>query len=201
MGREATTGCRIGSANGSVKALLESTELVLRGEPALRRRWPVAALQAVQVQGEALVFQAGGEAVQLALGAREAAAWARRIATPPPTLAAKLGVTAERPAFVCGRVDDDALAAALHGATTADAAAAHWLVAVVRDAQDLAAALDRFAGMHAAHAWLVYPKGRAADPGDAAIRSAWRAAGCMDSKTCAVSDTLTATRYTRQLKA
>ncbi len=198
MGREAQADCRIGSQQGRAKALLESTELVLRGEAPLRRRWPIEALQQVHVAGEALVFEAAGEVVVLVLGAREASAWARRIATPPPTLAAKLGVAAQRPAFICGAIDDDTLAAALRGATTADAAAAHCLIALVRSEADLAAALAMCAGLAAPHVWLVYPKGRAANPGDAAIRAAWRKAGWMDNKACAVSDTLTATRYTRR---
>lgn len=197
MGREAEVDCRIAGRSGRVKALLESTELVLRGDAALRRRWPLAALANVRVDGDALAFEAAGESVHLALGAREAAAWAQRIATPPPTLAAKLGIDTARPAFVCGTVDDAELHAALQGATTPDAQAAHCLVAVVRSDADLVAALAAHAAMAAPHAWLVYPKGAAATPGDAAIRSAWRAAGCRDSKSCAVSAALTATRYSR----
>jgi hypothetical protein len=46
--------------------------------------------------------------------------------------------------------------------------------------------------------WAVYPKGMAANPGEAAIRSALRSAGWMDNKTCAVSARLTATRYGRK---
>lgn len=196
MGREAAARATVGRESADVKALLEGQELILRG--ALRRRWPLQALAKTAVDGGALVFEAGGEAVRLELGAAEAAAWAKKITTPPPTLAAKLGVGAAAPAFVCGPLDDAELAAALQGATTADPKAATQLVAVVLDRPALATALKQFARLPAArHAWLVYAKGKAADPGDAAIREAWRAAGCNDTKTCAVSATLTATRYSR----
>lgn len=196
MGREARVQATVGGASAEVQALLESRELILRG--GLRRRWALDTLAGTAVDGGALAFVAGGEAVRLELGAAEAAAWAKKIATPPPTLAAKLGVGAATPAFTCGPLDDAALAAALQGATTADAKAAGQLVAVVLDAAGLAAALRQMARLPAArHAWLVYPKGKAANPGDAAIREAWRGAGFNDTKTCAVSATLTATRYSR----
>lgn len=196
MGREAAVRASVGRESADVKALLESRELILRG--ALRRRWALEALAGVHIEGDALVFEAGDETVRLALGAKEAAAWLRKIETPPPSLASKLGVTAGAPAFVCGSVDDAELAAALHGATTTDAKAATQLVAVVMNEAELAAALRQFARLPAArHAWLVYPKGKAANPGDTAIRAAWRAAGFNDTKSCAVSERLTATRYSR----
>ena len=196
MGREAAVRATVGGESADVKALLESRELILRG--ALRRRWALESLAGVHVDGELLVFEAGDETVRLALGAKEAAAWLRKIETPPPSLAAKLGVSSAAPAFVCGTVDDAELAAALQGATTADAKAASQLVALVLDGADLAAALRQFARLPAArHAWLVYPKGKAANPGDTAIREAWRAAGFNDTKSCAVSEHLTATRYSR----
>ncbi len=197
MGREALVCATVGGESAEGRALLESTELILRG--AWRRRWPVDALAAVRVEQDALVFEVDDTTVQLALGVAEAAAWARRIATPPPSLASKLGVSAAAPAFVCGPLDDAPLVQALHGATTTDPTRATQLVAVVADDAGLAAALAQFSRLPAArHAWLVYPKGRAAAPGDGAIRAAMRAAGHADSKSCAVSERLTATRYSRR---
>ena len=45
--------------------------------------------------------------------------------------------------------------------------------------------------------WTVYPKGKAGQFGDTAIRTALRDAGWRDTKSCAVSERLTATRYNR----
>ena len=43
--------------------------------------------------------------------------------------------------------------------------------------------------------WIVHPKGRGASPSDAEVRAAGLAAGLVDNKISAYSDTHTATRY------
>lgn len=198
MGREAVARCAIGAQSEDVKALLESRELILRGA-ALKRRYALADLQRPRVEGDALCFEAGAEAVALQLGAAEAARWLQRITTPPPTLAAKLGIGPESPAAVFGSVDDDAeLAAALQGARCEDPQQASVLVAVVLTAEELAAALRLHAGLPCRGLWLVHAKGgKSAALGDGAIREALRALGYKDTKSCAVSERLTATRYQR----
>jgi hypothetical protein len=197
MGREARVRVTLGGESAEAHALLEGTELILRG--AWRRRWPLDALAAVRVEHDALVFEADGGTVRLALGATQAAAWARKIALPPPTLASKMGLGPAAPAWVCGPLDDTQLAQALRDATTTNPHRATQLVAVVLDDAGLASAMAQFGRLPAArHAWLVYPKGRAAAPGDSAIRAAMRAAGFADSKSCAVSERLTATRYSKR---
>lgn len=197
MGREAQTQATVAGHTEAVKALLEATELILRGAT-LKRRYAVAALQALRVQGDSLHFSAGGEPVALQLGAVEAGKWLARLTTPPPTLAAKLGVSAASPALVLGPVDDAALAAALQGATTPHAADAALLLAVVASPADLDQAVARHAGLATAVLWVVHGKGRSATLGDTAIRSTLRACGYVDNKTSAVSDRLTATRYVRR---
>lgn len=195
MGRVANCQCRAGLESASAKALLESTELILRG--AIKRRYALASIAQVQVQGADLRFQAGGESVTLELGADEAAAWARKLLKPPPSLAAKLGVGPGQAVYVFGSVQDPALTTALQGAVTGDAAQARqWLAVLLKpsDLQDLLLALQ---ANPAAAVWAVYTKGPAATPGDAAVREALRSAGYRDNKTSAVSATLTATRYAR----
>lgn len=196
MGREATCTARVGTQTAEVKALLESTELILRG--VIKRRYAIAALKGTQVLDGELRFHADGDAVALQLGSKEAASWAKKIATPPPSLAAKLGVSADKPAFVLGRLDDATLAAALQGATTANAQAAAELIALIHSEADLAAAIAQHASMACKALWAVYPKGRGAAVSDAVVRAALRSCGYMDNKTSAVSAALTATRYSRR---
>jgi hypothetical protein len=196
MGREATCAARVGAESAEVKALLESSELILRG--GFKRRYAIAGMRELQVLGDELQFQASGEQVALALGAAQATSWARKIATPAPTLAAKLGIAGDRPAYVFGNADDPALAAALTGASTSDAQRAHLLIAVLRSEADLEAAVELHAGMPCAMLWAVVPKGRGAVPSDASVRRTLRERGYVDSKTAAVSATLTATRYGRR---
>jgi hypothetical protein len=199
MGREATCPAQVGPERAEVKALLESTELILRG--AIKRRYRVAELRDVRVAGGALHFQVGGETVALRLGVEQSQSWATKIKTPPPSLAAKLGVGPTQRAFVCGVVDDAALVQALQTATTTDAKSAHVLLAVLRNEADLSNAIKTHARMGCPAMWVVYRKGegkgKAAALGDTQVRQTLRAQGYMDNKTAAVSDTLTATRYAR----
>ncbi|MEO3690265.1 hypothetical protein [Roseateles paludis] len=193
MGREANCHACVGAERADAKALLESTELILRG--AIKRRWPLSALEAVRVEGDALCFNVGPELVTLQLGSPEAGKWADRIAAPPKSLAAKLGLAPERPAWVLGTVADAALADALAGHTAPTPAAATQWLAVLEEAAELPALLSRLQGPQSEAVpalWAVYPKGGAMD---AAVRTQLRAAGWRDVKACAVSERLTATRY------
>ena len=195
MGREAECEASVGRDKGVVKAVLESKELILRG--AIRRRWPLADLQGVKVVDERLQLRAGDESVELRLGAAQAASWAKKIATPPPSLSVKLGVGGSARAYVIGAIADAELAAALEGRVTTQPDAAALSVAVVLDLQTLDAALKAHARLDQP-IWLVYPKGRDSTLPDSAVRERVRGAGYVDSKSTAVSDRLTATRFARR---
>ncbi len=189
MGREAVVHVEVGAEAGEAKVLLESAELILRG--GVRRKFPREAMQAIVVDGDVLTFSCGGEAVRLHLGAATSA-WAKALTTPPASLRTKLGLDGGVLAFVVGVVDDEALNEALAGAATTNVTQASMIVAVVERAEDLAAAVALSSTLPL---WAVYPKGKAARFGDNDIRTALREAGYRDTKTCAVSARLTATRY------
>lgn len=191
MGREAVVSATAGTDAGEVKALLESAELILRG--AFRRRWPRGALTGVRVEDGALVLTAAGEPVRLDLGPL-AEDWAKALATPPPSLRSKLGLDKGN-ALVVGPVTDAELAAALEGVTAGSLDEAAMVVAVVATDADLAMALAALESCRDRPLWVVYPKGRGVAFGDGAIRTALRAAGMRDTKACAVSERMTATRY------
>jgi hypothetical protein len=221
MGSEAIGSVTIRDDQGAtvahahdVKALLESRELVLRG--AIRRSLPIAELRDVVAGGERLHFRHEKEEYDLTLGAAVAVRWAKKILATPPTLASKLGISAERTAFVIGRVTDARLVEALLGATAnedtvppldrdppasaassgAERAVAVPVVAVaeVDDAEGLERALEELPpGLPI---WVVHRKGRGADFGESAVRQRMRALGFIDTKVSAVSDARSATRYT-----
>ena len=193
MGREALIHAEVAGEAGEVRALLESGELILRGD--IRRRFARPALENVGVEGEILRFACGGETVRLHLGAEVAASWASVIAKPPPSLRAKLGLNKGARALVIGSCDDAALIEALGGATVGDNGDADMLIAYLTGPDDLAAALAVQGTDRARPLWAVYPKGKDVAFGYTAIRAALRAAGFRDTKSCAVSDRLTATRY------
>lgn len=198
MGREASCTARVGEETAEVTALLESTTVVLRG--AIKRKWAIAALENLRVEGGDLRFEIGAEAVSLALGDKEAGKWLTKLQTPPPTLAAKLGVSAENPALLIGPTQgslDPALAEALAGAITTNMREARMLVAVLSNAAELPRMAEFHADMICNTVWVVHPKGPDADPSDAVVRIGMRGWGYVDNKTSAVSDALTATRYVR----
>lgn len=193
MGREALVNAAVGTEAGEVKALLETRELILRGE--VRRRYPKEAIEGVRVEGDTLCFTVAGEAVRLHLGRRVAEGWAKAIAAPPPSLRAKLGLDKGAKALLIGRFDDAALTEALDGALARDVAEAAMLVACIDGPVELDAARAAQAAAPALPVWAIYPKGKHVAFGDTAIRAAMRESGFRDTKSCAVSDRLTATRY------
>ncbi len=199
MGREALCTARVGAETAEATALLESTTVVLRG--ALKRKWDIAALQNLRVDGDELRFEAADEAVALVLGEKEAGKWLTKLQTPPPTLAAKLGVSAENPALLIGPTVgtlDPALAEALSHGLTGNVKAARMLVAVISKPGELERMADFHATMLCKTVWVVHQKGRDAFPSDAEIRIELRSRGYVDNKTSAVSDKLTAARYVRR---
>ena len=192
MGREALVRAEVGRESGEVKALLEAQELILRGD--IRRRFLKTMMSDMRVEGAALRFSCNGETVDLNLGTKVAEAWAKAIATPPPSLRAKLGLDGGAKALLIGVCDDPALADALDGMLVDDPDEAAMTIARIDGREDLTKAQATAGTLPL---WTVYPKGRAIPFGDAAIRAALREAGWRDTKSCAVSDRLTATRYNR----
>jgi hypothetical protein len=153
LGRQVQCVCEWGAGRGQVKALLESGEIVLRGD--LRRRVLAAEIAGLEVVGGALRMRVG-----------EAA--------------------------------DGALAAALAGCVTEDGGAAAMVIGVAADERGIDAALVAHGRVRpGCPLWIVHGKGRGAAVGERVVRARLRAAGFMDSKVAAVSDTLTATRFAR----
>jgi len=193
MGREAHCIARVGPLDGPVRALLESRELILRGD-VVRGRYAIADLRELRVSDAGLEFVCDDVPVVLDLGQHEAARWLEKIRTPPPSLAAKLGISADRPALVTGHSDDPALRLALAGATTDDDVRAALLLAIVADDDALQQALARHAHLRERPLWIVHGKGRHAY-GEASVRAFMRPRGYVDTKCSAISDRLSATRY------
>jgi len=197
MGREALCTCRCGAEAGEVKALLETGEVIPRG--AVKRGIPIASITDIRVVGESLHLAAGAEAVVLELGGVEAARWAAKLATPPPSLRQKLGVGPDCLAFVVGEIDGTPLAEALAGVCARGSTAAGVMLAVVRDAAELKRAVAAHGSLPAGAAiWVVYEKGRTTAFGEGAVRAFMRGNGFIDTKVSGVSQAVSAMRYIRR---
>jgi hypothetical protein len=196
MGLEANCRCRWNGVSGEVKALLEVHELILRGE--IKRRFPLADLSDLRTIGDELHFKNTAGEFAVELGADRARRWAEKIAIPPPSLAKKLGVAPTSKIMLIGPIDDIALQEALKDGITAQKEEARLSLAVVHDEPTLIRALGVHQSLAAgAPIWIVHKKGQKTSFGEGQIRTFMRGAGYRDSKVSAVSDTLSATRYTR----
>ena len=193
MGLEAVCQCHVDGDRAEAKALLETHELILRSP--FRRTIPIAEMRSVTVSGDTLLIDTADTRILLDLGAGTAARWAKKILTPAPSLASKLGIGHASLAHVIGAVTDAALAEALDG-HSAPAGSAKLSVAIVATGGELDAALALHTALpKGSHIWVIHGKGAKAVFGDNAVRAHMRAAGYRDSKSSAVSDALSATRY------
>ena len=189
MGRQAQAYCEFAGQSGQASILLKATDLILCGE--LRAGIPRGAIRSFVAIGETLHLTTDLGPLRANLGQKTAQAWAAALAKPLPGLAAKLGISPKIPAIVAGAVRDGDLQAALAG-NTADTA--RIIIAEIRTADDLVHALNAARANPLAQIWGVTVKGKSAIT-DQMLRVAMRNAGYIDSKSCAVSVTMTATRY------
>ena len=198
MGREATCACDWGGAKTEVKALLEPPELILRGS--LRNRIPIAAMKQIRADGKHLRFTFNGDPVALDLGSDMAVRWAKALTTPPPSLAKKLGITAESIVRMIGTVDDKALEQALSEAMDVTARSGSLILARVDTPSELTAALKKSADdlNRGVPIWFIYPKGPGQALNEHIVRSAALATGIVDTKVAAVSSALTALRFAKR---
>ncbi len=194
MGREATCDCTFDGTTAKVKALLETSEIILRGP--IRLTAPLNALKNIRVESGTLCFNLDRHPIQLHLGAKAAESWAKKLKTPPPTLADKLGITG-RTVRTIGPIADKALNSALTSASLISAEDPDIILSQIDTPESLAATL-REAKTQLARSipiWLVYRKGPGHPINEAGIRTTLRAQGLMDTKVASVSEHLTALRF------
>ncbi|MEJ8561466.1 hypothetical protein QTO30_09730 [Yoonia sp. GPGPB17] len=198
MGREAVAVCHWNGETAEAKLHLDSAYLQLRGE--MRADIPRAHIRDVVLVDAGVRVITDGPELTMEFGASEAARWQKALLKKPPTLAEKLGVSADTPAFILGTFDDAPLKDALCGATVTEARDAAILLAILVEEADLQAASDMAMAHPDKHIWMIHRKGKTAMVNDSMIRRHMRGLGFIDSKTSAVSDQLTTTRYRMRAK-
>jgi hypothetical protein len=197
MGRESKVEYADGKDRAQVKAHLDSQSLELTGGKKLKLA--LASVKAATVDGDLLKIAAGAQKFSLALGAKEAEAWRKKILN-PPSLADKLGFKPDKSVALIGEVPPEIAAAAKTAKSTAAAAKlpktiaadiAALMLAPGKEEQLIVASAKALAPASAL--WLVYEKGRAVN-GDHVIALA-RKAGLKDTKVARVSQTHAALRF------
>ncbi len=196
MGNELV--CRA-TVNGKVtrgKALLETTELLVRGD--VRARVPLAAVKAVMVSGDTLSLTWPGGTLALELGATAAAKWADKIRN-PPSRSHKLGVKPGARVTLLGDFAFDATferELAKGGAILTTKGPVDLLFFAPTKRADLERVPTLGKRLDPAGAlWIVRPKGKDTAVTETDTRRAGLDAGLVDVKVAAFSATHTAEKF------
>lgn len=192
MGREAFVEASYAGRSGKAKALLEAEGIILRRPLGLTIAR--GSIRGLIVEGGDLAGQTEQGPFRLGLGAGEALKWKAALEKPLPTLAEKMGLSPGMAVWTFGTLDGSELEGALAGVERVEPGEASQGVARVEGPE----AMEAVAALAPSPVWIVHGKGKAAGFGDNAVRAAMRAEGWIDVKSCAVSETLSATRYRRR---
>jgi len=197
VGKEAKCQCIWAGESAEVRALLETQELILRGP--LRRRIAIASMSSIAVQGEQLIFRVGTDDVALILGREQAQSWAKKLTTPPPALAQKLGVTLNMKVLLLGELESEELRSALaKSAAIMDKATSKTpdlVIASLNSETELTCALPRIAAHPQIPLWIIYPKGAKSSLKESTFRNTLRSLGSIITKFATVSSTFTGLQF------
>jgi hypothetical protein len=193
MGKDAPCSATYGGRTSAGRAMLETDELVFRGE--FRLVVPRRAITSAHARDGRLELEFEGGPAVLELGSA-AARWEQEIRH-PKTVIDKLGVKPAQRVALIG-VEDAELAAGLAERAElvdGDGSVDHLFVAVEAppDLDRLAAYVPRIAPAGAL--WTVRLKGAGADVTESEVLGAGRAAGLVDVKVVRLSDTHSAFKF------
>lgn len=191
MGREARCRATYEGRSSEGKALLESEELIFRGD--FRFSIPFKKIERMEVVDGRLRVNG---AIELDLGA-EAENWASRIRN-PPSLLDKLGVKAGSRIALDGLEDRAFLALLEQRGARLSRTEADLLLLLAETKAGLRKLKPELKRVKQSGAlWIVYPKG-GKETTEAEVLAAGRAAGLVDSKVASFSPTHTALKFTRR---
>ena len=195
MGHEVVCKVRFGREASEGKALLETSEVLFRGE--FRLKIPFSAIKSVKaVDGELRLETAGGLAV-FVLGAA-AEKW-REMILHPKSRTAKLGIKPGASVSLVGKFEPDFLSelGELTGTVSQGKvnASPEWIFLAAESKKDLAGLLKFAKWMKGAAAlWVVYPKGQK-QIRENDVLAEGRKAGLKDVKVVGFSATHTALKF------
>jgi hypothetical protein len=195
MGNEAICAVKFGKQRSEGKALLETSELIFRGD--FRLRIPFAAMKSVEAaKGELRVQGPDGLAI-FDLG-ENAAKWRDKILHPKSRIQ-KLGVKRDARVSVLGNFDEDFLRELSELTDNVDTAViaddAEWIFFAAPTKKELARVPKHAKKMKGTVAlWVVYPKGQK-EIRETDVIAAGRDAGLKDVKVVGFSPTHTALKF------
>ncbi len=197
MGRELLCSVRSGGKTAGGKALLETSEIIFRGD--FRLKIPFASLKSVVARDGELHLKWGHESAAFTLG-EQAEKWAHKILHPKST-AEKLGVKPGATISAVALSDDDVVRNLRTQAKSFSDSRALKNSDLIFLGADKTADLARLTRLvpslaRAGALWIVYPKGRQ-EITELQVLNVGRAAGLVDVKVVSFSPTHTALKFVR----
>ena len=187
---------RIGKKRSEGKVLLETNEIIFRGDTPLKI--PFAKMKSVQALKGDLLVRVGDELLAFEVGEKVALKWRDKILHPKSRVE-KLGVKVGARVSLIGDFPKDFLQelAKLKCLIKTSAAVndAEWIFALVESEQDLPVVAKLAKKMEGSVGlWVIYPKGRK-DITEVGVISAGRKTGLRDVKVVGFSATHTALKF------
>jgi hypothetical protein len=207
MGNEVNCRIRFGKRESEGKVLLETSEIIFRGD--FRLKIPFATMKSVKVLDGALQVRTAEGLAIFEVGAGTAEKWREKILHPKSRIE-KLGVQAGSKVTLMGfgKMDGEFLkeiekasgaTGVANNALKGDVKDAQWIFLKAETIKELAQLSKIAKGMQgAAGLWVVYPKGNAKGSQgitEGEVLSAGRAAGLKDVKVVGFSPTHTALKF------
>jgi hypothetical protein len=195
MGQEVVCTARWSGKSVRGKALLETAEIIFRGEP--RLKIPFSAIRGMETKDGELRLKTDEGMVVFELGER-AEKWREKIAN-PKSVVEKLGVRVGQPVAVFGKLDGEFLKK-LKGQKSAVAPGkivdgVGWIFLAAEAREGLGEVKKIAAKMKGSAAlWVVYPKGQKSIA-EMDVIGAGRKAGLKDVKVVGFSATHTALKF------
>jgi len=196
VGNEIKCAMRIGKKRAEGKVLLETSEIIFRGDTPLKI--PFAKMKSVQALDGDLLVRVGDEVLAFEVGGKAAAKWRDKILHPKSRVE-KLGVKAGSRVSLIGDFPKDFFQelAKLKCRMKSNAAVddAEWIFVLVESEKDLPAVAKLAKKMEGSVGlWVIYPKGRK-DITEVGVISAGRKAALKDVKVVSFSATHTALKF------
>jgi hypothetical protein len=200
MGTELKCRVRFGKQESQGKALLETTEIIFRGD--FRLKIPFATIQSVKVVGDDLQVQTAEGLAIFELGATTAAKWREKILHPktrveklgikPGTRVSLIGFESEDEEFVRELQSTKALVMPAKDGLSKDCDSIFLRIDTKKQLTQVTKIAKVMVGPVAL--WIIYPKGQQ-DITEGDVLSAGRKAGLKDIKVVGFSPTHTALKF------
>jgi hypothetical protein len=195
MGNELRCRARFGKQESEGKALLETSEILFRGD--FRLKIPFTAMKSVKALGGELRIEFAEGKASFALG-EQAEKWAHKILHPKSRIE-KLGIKAGQKVSVIGALEpsfrselNEVTNATTNGKVAPDADCVFLCAESLKELSQCAKIARSLRG--AVALWIVYPKGRK-DITENDVIAAGRKAGLKDIKVVGFSPTHTALKF------